>query len=182
MIRSRPRFALLLAGTAACIATACASTPGQKSAGEQFDDTVVTAQVKAALIGDPITKARQIDVEVFKGRVQLNGFVDSAAERSQATTVARGVTGVSVVDNNLKLKGAERTAGEVIDDATISGSVKASLAEDSRTNAHQINVETRDGVVLLAGFVNSPAERGAAGEIADSVAGVKSVDNQIALK
>jgi hyperosmotically inducible periplasmic protein len=182
MIRSRPRFALLLAGTAVCIATACASTPTQKTAGEQIDDTVVTAQVKAALIGDPVTKARDIDVEVFKGRVQLNGFVDSAAERSQATTVASRVTGVAAVDNNLKLKGAERTAGKVIDDAAISGTVKTNLAADDRTKAHQINVETRDAVVLLAGFVSSAAERSAATEIAGSVAGVKSVDNRIALK
>ena len=182
MTRSRSRFALLLAGTALCIATACASTPTQKSAGEQIDDTVLTAQVKAALIGDPVTKARSIDVEVFKGRVQLNGFVDSAAERSQAATVAGRVAGVSAVDNNLKLKGAERTAGAVVDDATISGSVKAKLAEDNRTKAHQINVETRSGVVQLAGFVTSAAERSAATEIAGTVAGVKSVDNRIALK
>jgi hyperosmotically inducible protein len=164
------------------MATACASTRTQKSAGEQIDDTVVTAQVKAALIGDPVTKARNIDVEVFKGRVQLNGFVDSAAERSQAATVAGRVSGVSAVDNNLKLKVAERTAGTVIDDATISGTVKGKLAEDNRTKAHQINVETRNGVVLLGGFVSSAAERSAATEIAGTVAGVKSVDNKIALK
>ena len=178
MTRSQSRLVVLLAA-AVCMATACASTRTQKSAGEQIDDTVVTAQVKAALIGDPVTKARNIDVEVFKGRVQLNGFVDSAAERSQAATVAGRV---SAVDNNLKLKVAERTAGTVIDDATISGTVKAKLAEDNRTKAHQINVETRNGVVLLGGFVSSAAERSAATEIAGTVAGVKSVDNKIALK
>jgi hypothetical protein len=57
--------------------------------------------------------------EVFKGRVQLNGFVDSDQERLQAIAVARKVDGVTDVDNNLKLKGAERTAGEVVDDATL---------------------------------------------------------------
>ena len=61
---------------------ACASTRTQKSAGEQVDDTVTTASVKCSLIGDPVTKAGQIDVEVFKGTVQLNGFVDSAASKA----------------------------------------------------------------------------------------------------
>ena len=72
---------------------ACASTRTQKSAGEQVDDTVTTADVKAALIGDPVTKAGQIDVEVFKGTVQLNGFVDSQASKDRATAVARQAEG-----------------------------------------------------------------------------------------
>jgi osmotically-inducible protein OsmY len=61
---------------------ACASTRTQKSAGEQVDDTVTTAAVKSALIADPVTKAHQIDVETFKGTVQLNGFVDTRRARS----------------------------------------------------------------------------------------------------
>ena len=67
---------------------ACASTRTQKSAGEQVDDSVTTGRVKAALIADPVTKAHQIDVEMFKGTVQLNGFVDSAASKERATQVA----------------------------------------------------------------------------------------------
>jgi len=63
---------------------ACASTRTQKSAGEQVDDSVTTGRVKAALIADPVTKAHQIDVEVFKGTVQLNGFVDSASSKEHA--------------------------------------------------------------------------------------------------
>ena len=60
---------------------ACASTRTQKSPGEQVDDSVTTGRVKAALIADPVTKAHQIDVETFKGTVQLNGFVDTAASK-----------------------------------------------------------------------------------------------------
>ena len=79
---------------------ACASTRTQKSAGEQVDDTVTTAEVKAALIADPTTKAHQIDVETFKGTVQLNGFVDSAASKERASEVARKQKGVTAVRNN----------------------------------------------------------------------------------
>jgi hyperosmotically inducible protein len=72
--------------------------------GETIDDSVVTTKVKAALIGDPVTKARQISVETLHGVVQLSGFVDSAAERDQATVVAKGVAGVHEVRNDLAVK------------------------------------------------------------------------------
>lgn len=162
--------------------TACVGTRTQKTVGEQIDDSVITARINTALIGDPLTKARNIDVEVFKGRVQLNGFVESSEERNHAATLARGVDGVASVENNLKLKGADRSASTTVDDATITTKVKLALAEDDRTKAHQINVETRNSVVQLAGFVNNMAARNAAGEIARAVHGVVSVDNQLAVK
>ena len=80
--------AVMLVVTMAMVA--CASTRTQKSAGEQVDDSVTTGRVKAALIADPVTKAHQIDVETFKGTVQLNGFVDTAASKEHATQVAKG--------------------------------------------------------------------------------------------
>ena len=79
--------AVMLVVTLAMVA--CASTRTQKSAGEQVDDSVTTGRVKAALIADPVTKAHQIDVETFKGTVQLNGFVDTAASKERATEVAK---------------------------------------------------------------------------------------------
>jgi hyperosmotically inducible periplasmic protein len=178
----KPSRLLALMTVSLFVATACAATRTQKSAGEGIDDALITAQVKTALIGDATTKARHIDVEVFKGRVQLNGFVGSERERTQAVSLARKVNGVHNVDNNLKVKGEPLSAGEVVDDSSISAKVKSALIADERTKAHQINVETHDSVVLLAGFVANSESRSAAGEVASSVTGVKSVDNQIAIK
>jgi hyperosmotically inducible protein len=160
----------------------CASTATQKSAGEQIDDTVITAKVKSGLIADPVTKAGQIDVEVFKGIVQLNGFVDSSAERAQASKVAQGVSGVVEVRNNLAVRPGPATVGSAVDDATLTGKVKAALIDSPATKARQINVESRDGVVQLSGFVNTAAEKSAAEQVAKGVEGVKSVDNQIDVK
>jgi hyperosmotically inducible periplasmic protein len=182
MVKSIGFRSIVIVGATLVLAAACASTRTQKSVGEVVDDAVITTRVKTALIGDPATKARDIDVATFKGRVQLNGFVDSASERSQAIEVARKVNGVAAVDNNLKLKGAERSTGETLDDSTISVKVKAALVGDKRTEAHQIDVQTRAGVVLLGGFVNSAEARAAAGEVAKSVQGVAKVDNQITVK
>ncbi|HYJ41559.1 MAG TPA: BON domain-containing protein [Steroidobacteraceae bacterium] len=161
---------------------ACASTRTQKSAGEQVDDSVTTASVKSALIADPVTKAHQIDVEVFKGTVQLNGFVDTAASKSRATEVAKSTKGVTAVRNNLTVKTTERGGEAVVDDGVITTKVKSALAGDPRTKAHQINVETREGAVQLSGFVDTSEAKSTAEELARAVDNVKSVDNELDVK
>ena len=163
-------------------AVACASTRTQKSPGEQIDDTVTTGRVKAALIADPVTKAYQIDVETFKGTVQLNGFVDTAASKARATEVAKNTRGVHSVHNNLTVKTAERSGEQMVDDGAITMKVKMALAGDPRTKAHQVNVETHEGAVQLSGFVNNAEAKSTAGELARAVENVRSVDNQIDVK
>ena len=179
---SKSTLFLTVAACSLLMASACTSTRTQKSPGETIDDGVISTQVNTALVGDSLTKAYNIDVEVFKGRVQLNGFVGSSAERNQAVALARKVNGVNAVDNNLLLRGEKRTSGETTDDAALTGKVKSALVGDERTKAHEINVETNHSVVLLAGFVGNTASRNAAGDIARSITGVKKVDNQIAIK
>lgn len=79
----------------------------QQTAGEVVDDSVVTAKVKAKLVDDPVTKAYQINVETFKGTVQLSGFVDSAEARSRATQLAKDVGGVKDVKNSLQVRNSD---------------------------------------------------------------------------
>jgi osmotically-inducible protein OsmY len=82
----------------------CASTPTRESSGEYVDDSLLTTKVKAAILDDPSLKVLQINVETFKGEVQLSGFVDSAQSVKKAGEVARGVKGVKSVKNNLIVK------------------------------------------------------------------------------
>jgi osmotically-inducible protein OsmY len=77
---------------------------GQQTAGEAADDAVVTAKVKARLTDDEVTKAYQINVETFKGTVQLSGSVDSEDARSRATELAKNVGGVKNVKNSLQVR------------------------------------------------------------------------------
>jgi hyperosmotically inducible protein len=167
---------------ALAMVSACSSTRTQQSAGEVIDDSVLTSKVKVALIDDPITKAGQINVETFRGVVQLGGFVDNAQAKDQATKVARSVTGVKEVRNDLRVSTPQATAGQAIDDGTVTASVKAKLVEDSTTKAHQINVETQKGVVQLTGFVDSTAAKARAGELARSVDGVATVRNDLEIR
>jgi len=164
------------------IVTACNPTRTTKSAGEQIDDSAVTAKVKTALARDPTTSAFKIDVETFRGEVQLNGFVDSADMKSSATRVTKSVDGVKSVSNNLQVGPGSRTAGEVVDDTVITAKVKTALATDPTVAAHEVNVETRDGVVQLAGFVDNSDQKSKATEVTRHIAGVKQVDNQLEVK
>jgi len=82
----------------------CASTPRQEATGEYIDDSVITTKVKTALVNDPVTKATEINVETFKGVVQLSGFVSTQAAINRAVELARGVSGVKSVKNDMRLK------------------------------------------------------------------------------
>ena len=85
----------------------CASTPRQEGLGEYLDDTVITTKVKAAVFSEPSLKSAEINVETFKGIVQLSGFVSSRADMSKAVEVARRVQGVDSVKNDMQLKGQQ---------------------------------------------------------------------------
>lgn len=82
----------------------CASTSQQASTGEYLDDTVITARVKAAIVDDPELKATEINVETYKGVVQLSGFVSSQSDIGHAVDVAKKVDGVKSVKNDMRLK------------------------------------------------------------------------------
>jgi osmotically-inducible protein OsmY len=82
----------------------CASTSKQESAGEYVDDTVITTKVKAAFVDDPELSASEINVETFKGVVQLSGFVKQPGDIGKATSVARNIKGVKSVKNDIRVK------------------------------------------------------------------------------
>lgn len=74
---------------------------------------------------------------------------------------------------------APRTAGQAIDDATITASVKAKLLADDRTKGFDVNVDTRNGIVTLQGGADSQAAKLAAGQLAGQAEGVVLVKNEL---
>jgi len=99
------KFATLVAALAMMTALGCASTGKQESTGEYVDDTVITTRVKAAVFNEPTLKSAEINVETFKGTVQMSGFVGSQADINKAAALARGVQGVTAVKNDMQVKG-----------------------------------------------------------------------------
>ncbi|MGH8636557.1 MAG: BON domain-containing protein [Burkholderiales bacterium] len=92
------------AGVLALALAGCGGTPTKSSTGDYFDDTVISTKVKTALLADPDVKGTAVDVEVFRGSVQLSGFVRSEQEREKAERLARQVAGVQEVKNDLRLR------------------------------------------------------------------------------
>jgi osmotically-inducible protein OsmY len=84
-------------------AVGCVSTQKQEGSGE-YVDSVITSKVKAAILEEPALSSAEINVETFKGTVQLSGFVSSRADINKAVAVARGVGGVKSVKNDMRLK------------------------------------------------------------------------------
>lgn len=82
----------------------CASTATHEGTGEYVDDSVITTKVKASIFNEPELKSAEINVETFKGTVQLSGFVSDPSEIQKAAEVARGVKGVTAVKNDLHVK------------------------------------------------------------------------------
>jgi osmotically-inducible protein OsmY len=83
---------------------ACAPTERRASAGEVIDDTLITGKVKAALVADPDLKATEIQVDTYKGTVQLSGFVASPDHVSKAGQLVRRIEGVKDVKNDIAVK------------------------------------------------------------------------------
>lgn len=98
------RIFAVLAALAMAFTLGCASTATSEGTGEYVDDTVITAKVKTAILGESTLKSAEINVETFKGKVQLSGFVNSQGDIEKAVMVARAVNGVTSVTNSMKLK------------------------------------------------------------------------------
>jgi hyperosmotically inducible protein len=178
----RKTVVTLVAATALLGMAACSATRTQRAPGEQVDDAALLTSVKSALASDPITEAGEINVDVNRGIVKLSGFVDSSKEQAQAVQVARSVDGVKEVQNDITVQKANESTGEVIDDSILTAKVKTALIMSADTKAHQINVETKAGVVQMSGFVDSAAAKSAATTVARSVTGVKDVKNELSIK
>lgn len=86
------------------MALGCASTAKKEGTGEYVDDTVITSKVKAAIFNESSLKSAEINVETFKGVVQLSGFVSSRAAADKAVAVARSVGGVKSVKEDMRVK------------------------------------------------------------------------------
>lgn len=178
-MRTIKKSLITLGVVAALAGNAWATESAPRTVGVVIDDAAITTSIKTKLTFEKDTKARQINVETQKGIVQLNGFVDSGAARSEAEKIAAGTDGVKHVHNNLEVRSADRPVGEVVDDAMITGKVEAALIADQRTSGMRVDIETHEGEVQLSGFAKTQAEKDAAVTVARAVTGVRTVTNSI---
>lgn len=159
-----------------------AQEPSTTTMGTQVDDTVITTKVKSALLADSAIQSFDFQVETRNGTVQLSGFVDSQDQIDQALAIARGVDGVTEVENSVTLKGTASTMGTKIDDSVVTGRVKSALLADPDIKGFDVSVLTFEGEVQLTGFVDNQGQIDQATQIARATEGVSSVKNELRVK
>lgn len=95
---------VLMFGLVGALLTGCAGGRSKKSTGDYIDDAAITTKVKTALLRDPVVGGLAINVDTYKGTVQLSGTAKSETERSKAAEIARGVDGVLGVRNDIVVR------------------------------------------------------------------------------
>ena len=84
--------------------TGCAVTRGQETVGAYVDDATITARIKARFVENQQVDASSISVETLNGTVMLSGFAKNATERTTAEGIARDVSGVKAVKNEIAVR------------------------------------------------------------------------------
>ena len=145
---------------------------GNRAVAQQIiGDSAITLAVEAELINDPSVPAPEIGVSTLGGTVTLSGAVDSYAAKLRAGKVAQAIKGVVEVRNEIRVDPVNRT------DAEITNDVVTALAVDPATEPYEIQITVDDGIVTLKGEADSFTERKLAEELAQTVRGVKHVEN-----
>ena len=183
----------------AAATTGSPDRPG--SASIESPDVWVTSKIQAKYFTDADVKGLDIDVTTREGVVTLTGQVDSQAEKRQAVALARNTDGVREVQDQLQVRSepaadaagtagreaadegreAGRDAGAAVNDVWITTKIQSKYFLDTDVKGHEINVDTRDGVVTLNGTVASDAQKQTAEAIARETQGVARVENRLAV-
>lgn len=146
-------------------------------------DKWIGRKVKLALLFHRHVNYGNTTVDVKDGVVTLKGEAMNAAQKELTAEYAKDIDGVKSVKNEMTVgtapAPAERTAGEKIDDASITAQVKTVLAYHRSTSMVKAKIDTRNGVVTLTGIAKNAAEKTLITKLISDINGVTSVDNQM---
>lgn len=149
--------------------------PGRAVVAEAIDDQQIADAIDWLLLQNEDVPGNSINVDVYDGRVTLDGRVSDILAKERAGRIAESIIGVTALENRISVDPPARR------DRTISSDVLQALELDPATDSWEIGVETEDGIVTLTGEVNSLAEMDLAETVAKSVSGVREVRNRIAV-
>ncbi len=173
----------LLTATTVVTISGCAGDRYNRSTGEHIDDESLRIRVNDALSDNPDYKFKGVNVTVFKGTVQLSGFVDVAAQRSKADEIAKQIEGVKDVVDSITVTDQNASSnGSYVDDKTLASRVNSALKDNPDYKFDEVQVAVLKGTVQLSGFVNTADQKSKAGRIAKEVQGIQDVVNNITVK
>lgn len=151
----------------------------------ETSDAWITAKIKSAIAVEKDLSSFDVNIETEKGVVQLFGFVETQDQVDRAGKVAASIQGVKSVKNDLKIDSTQSAKSAMkteAGDAAITAKVKAALVREKGLSPLDINVETENGVVQLAGFVDRKEQVDRAAYVAGKIKGVRSVKNDLHVK
>ncbi|HSY17693.1 MAG TPA: BON domain-containing protein [Candidatus Acidoferrales bacterium] len=171
------------------------SLPGVKSVNNQLvingeqpaehSDAWITTKVKSALLYHRNVSGTGTTVYTKDGVVTLQGVAASLAAKDLTTEYAKDIDNVKEVNNEMTIATtpamAKETAGEKMDDASITAEVKSSLLSHRSTSALHTTVTTTDGVVTISGIAKNEAEKALVTKLATDINGVSSVVNNMTI-
>lgn len=149
-------------------------------------DTWIGRKVHAALLFHRNVDAGNTDIAVKDGIVTLNGAAINQAQKDLTSEYAKDIEGVKEVKNEMTIANSPstpvRTAGEKMDDASITAQVKTALSTHRSTSSMRTGVGTLDGEVTLTGIAKNAAEKSLVSKLVADIKGVTSVKNDMTLE
>lgn len=157
--------------------------------GDRLADAWLATKIQAQYFADEDIRAREISVTADDGVVTLRGRVPDENAHMQAVQTARNTDGVLRLNDELTVgpvpapetAGAVATAGAVIDDARVTGTIQSKFFLDDEVKGRRIDVDTRGGVVTLRGEVADESERARALTLARATDGVSRVEDSLTI-
>jgi hyperosmotically inducible protein len=177
------KFKLPLAAAVAAAISGAAFANVKPS--QEVIDARQESQIWTTYALSPYLRANDLQVSVHQGKATLTGNVPESVNKDLARQIALGVKGIKSVDNKIEVvanykapaQSADRSYGEVVDDASITSAVKSKLAWSRYAEALTADVDTTRGKVKLTGTAYSAEAKEAAGKLATNTHGVHAVDN-----
>lgn len=148
----------------------------------EHSDAWMAFKIRSRLLVKGNVSATSTKVAVTDGNVLLTGTANNPAQKELTEAYAKDIDGVKTVKNEIVVKdnpATDETAGEKIDDASITSQVKYALLSHKSTSALKTKVTTTNGVVRVTGDANSDAEKALVTKLASDVRGTKSVTNDM---
>jgi hyperosmotically inducible protein len=178
----------LAAAVACALALSSAALAADVPLSQQLDDAQREGRIYASYALNRHLNPFDIKVDVNGSTAVLSGTVEDGIDKDLAEQIALNVSGIQSVDNRIKVDekvkpiqhgAGQRSFGEAVEDATITAGIKSKLLWNEHTSGLAINVDTRNGAVMLTGAADSESSRDLAGLLAANTQGVRSVDNRL---
>ena len=153
-----------------------------------MDDVRQESQIATSYALNPYLRANDLKVSVQKGKAILTGKVDEKVSKELASEIARGVSGITDVDNQIVVEPnylpnfGRSGFGDQIDDASISAAIRSKLQWNKDVDSVGTTVVTKGGRVTLSGTAASKVAKDNANRLAMNTRGVNSVNNQLVIQ